>query len=110
MKMRVALGLGHLLDAEVFLHRLEVDIGVAGEVIGDDEVGLRHDFIARLHMLAARDAGEDFLGDRIAHGGFLSVQLASPSEPGFIRPFGSNADLTVWSSAQLCGCSTLSKG
>ena len=74
---RVALGLGDLLDSEILLHLPEVHVRVAGEVVGDDEVGLRHDLVASPDRVASRDAGQNLLCDRVTHGRIFLSQAAA---------------------------------
>jgi hypothetical protein len=64
-----ALGPVHLLDAEFLARLAEEDIGVAGEVVADDEVGARLDLVTGPHEGPAAGAGEDLLGHRLGNVG-----------------------------------------
>ena len=73
-----ALGLGDLVDAELLLHLLEIDVGVAGKIVGKHEVGLGHDLVPCPDSRKAGGAGEDFLRDRVSHGFGLAHCVGLP--------------------------------
>ena len=64
---RITLGLGDLLDAEILLHLAEDHIGVAREIIHNDEVRLGHHLVASAHARTARDPGKHLLGKGVPH-------------------------------------------
>ena len=66
-KERKAFRFGHLVDTEVLFHLLEDDIGVAGKVVGDHEVGPGADLIARCNRGEARCPSQNFFGDGRTH-------------------------------------------
>jgi hypothetical protein len=85
----VAVGLGDALDAELLLHLPEVDVGIAGEVIGDHIVGLRHDLVASLDDRQAGDPRQDLFRDRVTHRCSLSNVFrtrARASPDSSVRP------------------------
>jgi hypothetical protein len=62
-------GLLHLVDAELFARLAEEDVGVAGEVVADDEVGAGLDVVTGPHEGPAAGAGQDLLGHRLGRAG-----------------------------------------
>ena len=64
-----ALGPFDLVHAELLARFAEEDIGVAGEVVADDEVGARLNLVTGLHEGPSAGAGEDLLGHRLGNAG-----------------------------------------
>ena len=62
-----ALGIDHLVDPEVLLHLAEDDVGVAREVVGDDEIRPRLDLLSGAHPLPAGGPCQDLFRDCGAH-------------------------------------------
>ena len=60
-----ALGPLDLVHAELLARFAEEDIGVAGEVVADDEVGPGLDLVTRPHEVPSAGAGQDLLGHRL---------------------------------------------
>jgi hypothetical protein len=94
-----ALGAGHLVHAELLAGFLEEHVGVAGEVVGNHEIGPGQHFLAGANAGKPGHAGQDFLGHRLGHLHSLGIhnvatcvvvshelQTGGPSVPDRVDP------------------------